>query len=114
MSVTSEKQTMTVRWNRFDLVGMCAGAEPGSERLRGSIMQGSEAKKKKLFFRAAWKSPGEFQQVWNVLQECPLVVLPGMATTGVKVEGLGASGEAEGFPPRWKASDWHDSGHRQK
>lgn len=56
MSVTSEKQTMTVRWNRFDLVGMCAGAEPGSER-RGSIMQGSEARKKEVVLQGSVEVP---------------------------------------------------------
>lgn len=46
---------MTVRLNRFDLVGICVGAEPGSERQRGSIMLGSEARK-----GSCGSPPGDF------------------------------------------------------
>lgn len=48
-------------------------------------MQDSVSQKKELLF-TAYKCPGELQHVWNVLQECPLPVLWGMTTAGVKVE----------------------------
>lgn len=56
-------------------------------------MQGSEARKRNCS-SGRGSHQGEFQQVWNVLYECPLAVLRGMATTGVKVEALEASWEA--------------------
>lgn len=98
MSVTSEKQTMAVRWNRFDLVGMCAGAEPGSERLRGSIMQGSEARKKEVVLQGSVEVPRGI----SAGLECTLRVPPsGAAGNGNNrskgLEALGASWEAEGF-----------------
>lgn len=52
---------MTKRLNRFDWVGSVLGQSPGQKGSRGQLCQ-----KKELFF-TAWKSPGEFQQVWNAL-----------------------------------------------
>lgn len=63
-------------------------------------MQGSEARIRNCS-SSRGSPPGKFQRVWNVLYECLLAVLRGMATTGVKVE---ASWEPEGFPARWKAA----------